>query len=114
MQLYKWDEIAEEQLNPRIARKVIHAQRITICRIRLQKGAVVGTHSHENEQITNLESGMLKFIFPEGEKIVRAGQSLAIPPNLPHKVEALEDAVAVDIFSPVREDWIRGEDAYLR
>ena len=46
--------------------------------------------------------------------VVRAGESLCIPPNVPHSVESLEDSVAVDIFSPVREDWVRGDDAYLR
>ena len=39
---------------------------------------------------------------------------LVIPPHMPHKVEALEDTDVTDIFSPVREDWLRGDDAYLR
>ena len=39
---------------------------------------------------------------------------VAIPPNAPHLVEALEDSLATDLFSPIREDWIRGDDAYLR
>jgi hypothetical protein len=45
---------------------------------------------------------------------VNAGETVAIPPHAPHMVEALEDSVAVDLFSPIREDWIRGDDAYLR
>jgi quercetin dioxygenase-like cupin family protein len=114
MQLYDWAVINEEQLNPLISRRVIHTERMTVCKIRLKKGAVVPMHSHENEQITVLESGKLRFIFENGEKIVSAGETLAIPPHAPHRVEALEDSLAMDLFSPVREDWRRGDDAYLR
>jgi quercetin dioxygenase-like cupin family protein len=46
--------------------------------------------------------------------VVRTGESLQIPGGVPHRVEALEDSVALDLFSPPREDWIRGDDAYLR
>jgi quercetin dioxygenase-like cupin family protein len=114
MQLYNWQQLEEEQLNPMISRKVVHAGRITVCRMRLKKGALVQTHSHENEQITMMESGVLRFVFPDGEKTLRAGDMLTIPPHIPHKVEALEDSEATDLFSPIREDWIRGDDAYLR
>jgi quercetin dioxygenase-like cupin family protein len=114
MQLYNWDSIDEEPLNPLISRRVIHTERMTICRIRLKKGAVVPMHSHENEQITVLETGTLRFIFEQEEKVIHSGDTLAIPPHAPHRVEALEDSVAMDLFSPVREDWRRGDDAYLR
>jgi quercetin dioxygenase-like cupin family protein len=114
MLLYNWDSIDEEDLNPLISRRVIHTERMTICRIRLKKGAVVPMHSHENEQITVVESGTLRFIFDHGDQVVHAGETLAIPPHAPHRVEALEDSLAMDLFAPVREDWRRGDDAYLR
>ena len=114
MLLYNWDSIDEEDLNPLISRRVIHTERMTICRIRLKKGAVVPLHSHENEQITVLETGSLKFIFEQEERVIRGGDTLAIPPHAPHRVEALEDSLAMDLFCPVREDWRRGDDAYLR
>jgi len=114
MKLYKWDEVAEEELNPRIKRKMIHTATMTVSRLSLLTGAAVPTHSHINEQISSVESGTLRFVLPSGEVIVRAGESLCIPANLPHSVECLEDCVVVDIFSPVREDWVRGDDAYLR
>jgi unsaturated pyranuronate lyase len=114
MESYNWTSIEEETLNPLISRRVIHTERMTVCRIRLKKGAVVPMHSHENEQITMLESGALRFIFEGEDKIIRAGDALPIPPHAPHRVEALEDSIAVDLFSPVREDWRRGDDAYLR
>lgn len=114
MQLHNWDAIEEEPLNPLISRKVIHTERMTICKIRLKKGAVVPMHSHENEQITVLETGALRFIFQNEDKVIHDGDMLAIPPHAPHRVEALEDSLAMDLFSPVREDWRRGDDAYLR
>ncbi len=114
MTLHDWDEMPEETLNPLASRKVIHTERMTIAQLRLSKGAIVPDHSHENEQVTMLRQGRLRFVVSGEEKIVKGGECLQIPPNAPHSVEALEDSVAVDIFSPAREDWIRGDDAYLR
>jgi quercetin dioxygenase-like cupin family protein len=114
MALYQWERIEEEQLNPLVSRKVIHTDRMTIARLKLKKGAVVPRHSHENEQVTNLETGVLRFLFDDGEQLLRAGESLTIPSYAPHSVEALEDSLAVDLFAPVREDWRSGDDAYLR
>jgi quercetin dioxygenase-like cupin family protein len=114
MKLHRWNEIAREQMNPQVARQVIHAERITIARLYLKKGCVVPRHHHENEQVTVLEEGKLRFVFESGEQVLEGGEAMQIPPNAPHEVEALEDSVALDLFSPIREDWLRGEDAYLR
>ena len=61
-----------------------------------------------------MEQGALRFVLAGEEVILKAGQVLRIPPHVPHSAEALEDSIAVDLFSPVREDWLRGDDAYLR
>ncbi len=114
MNLYAWSSVNEEQLNPLLSRKVIHAGAITVARLQLLKYAVVPTHSHASEQITMLERGALKFIVEGQERIVRAGDVVVIPPHAPHSVEALEDSAATDLFSPPREDWRRGDDSYLR
>ena len=114
MHHYKWNEIPEEILNPMARRKVIHTPQMTIARLWLVKGAIVPNHHHVNEQVTNVESGRLRFIFAQSEVVVCAGDSLVIPPNVPHSVETLEDSVALDLFTPAREDWLRGDDAYLR
>ena len=111
---YIWELLEEEQMNPLLSRQAIHGQNITIARIKLSKSALVPLHSHPNEQITMLERGSLRFVVSGLETILRAGEVLAIPPDAPHMVEALEDSLAVDLFAPVREDWIRGDDAYLR
>ena len=93
---------------------MIHGETMTVARLRLRKGAVVPLHYHVNEQISMVESGRLRVVIAGEECIVASGQTITIPPNAPHLVEALEDAVATDLFCPIREDWIRGDDAYLR
>jgi quercetin dioxygenase-like cupin family protein len=114
MPTYNWTEIPREQMNSLVIRQVIHGERITIARLTLAKGAFVPVHSHVNEQISTVESGRLEFVLNGQRVVIGAGQTLVIPPNVPHSAEALEDSVAIDVFSPVREDWIRGDDAYLR
>ena len=118
MDQHNWATIPQEEMNAKTVRQVVHTERMTIARILLRAGAVVGMHHHENEQVTMMESGALRFVFGGSEAgkeiIVRAGDVLQIPPNVPHMVEALEDSVATDLFAPRREDWLRGDDAYLR
>jgi len=114
MQLHDWSRIEKEQLNPLIARQVIHGKKLTIGRLFLKKGAVVPEHSHPHEQITLLEHGRLLFTIDGREQQLEAGQALEIPSEALHQVRALEDSIAIDVFAPVREDWIRGDDAYLR
>jgi quercetin dioxygenase-like cupin family protein len=111
---YCWKDVVAEHMNPRLTRQAIHSERLTIARLGLMRGALVPEHKHENEQVTMLEKGRLKFVVDGEETILEAGEALAIPPDAPHWVEALEDSVAIDVFSPRREDWIRGEDSYLR
>jgi quercetin dioxygenase-like cupin family protein len=114
MQHFQWHGIPIERMNPLISRQVIHAGTMTIARLVLKKGAVVPLHAHVNEQISTIDSGSLRFEVDGREIVVKAGESLVIPPNVPHMAEAHEDCTATDVFSPVREDWVRGDDAYLR
>ena len=114
MDQYNWTTIPREEMNAKTVRQAIHTERMTIAKILLRQGAVVPMHHHENEQVTMMQSGALRFMFGGEEVIVRAGDVLQIPPNVPHMVEALEDSEATDLFSGRREDWISGDDAYLR
>src|SRR5438445_13860968 len=82
-----------------------------------KKGATVPRHVHVAEQITFIIDGALRLVLgADGDEIheVRAGEVLIIPSNEPHSATALEDTYDLDIFSPPREDWIKGQDAYLR
>ena len=114
MQLYKWNDVQKEQLNATFGRQVIHGDTITVARVYLNKGCSVPEHSHHNEQISIIEQGSLRFIVAGNEQVVHAGEVLRIPAHVPHSATADEDCVGIDIFAPVREDWRRGEDTYLR
>jgi quercetin dioxygenase-like cupin family protein len=87
---------------------------MTIARLNILKDAVVPEHSHINEQVANVERGELLFHIGAVDQVVGAGESLVIPPNVPHGVVALEDTVVTGIFTPRREAWISGDDAYPR
>lgn len=103
-----------EQLSPSIGRQVLHTGSVTLARIVLAAGAHVPRHEHESEQIANLLEGRLRFTIGGEVQEVAAGESVSIPAWAPHEVEALADSVVLDVFSPPRADWLRGEDAYLR
>ncbi len=114
---YRWDDMPKEELSDSISRRFITGDKTMLAHVYLKKGAIVPKHHHENEQITYILEGALRFwIGDEGahEVIVRPGEVLHIPSNVPHKAEALEDTLDVDIFSPPRQDWIDKSDAYLR
>jgi quercetin dioxygenase-like cupin family protein len=113
---FVWEGMEKEKVTDVISRRVISGERAMLAQIYLEKGAVVPTHFHENEQITYLLEGSLKFwIGEEREEIIlRAGEVLHIPSNVPHQAEALEDCLDVDVFSPPRQDWLDGTDDYFR
>lgn len=113
----RWDDLEKERLNERIGRRMITAERAMLTHVYLDRGAVVPMHSHENEQITYVLEGALRFWIrdEDSEPIdVRAGEVLVLPSWVPHKAVALEDTLDVDIFTPPRQDWLDGTDDYLR
>ena len=114
MKVHSWKNVEREPMTTGIARQVIHSGRMTTARIFMKEGAVVARHSHENEQMSHVLEGRLKFEFDRGDIVVEAGEVLEIPSNEPHRVVALEDSAAMDVFAPARQDWISGDDAYLR
>jgi quercetin dioxygenase-like cupin family protein len=114
---YKWDEIPRETVSPLLDRKLITGDRMMLAHVYLKKGCIVPKHTHQNEQLTYILEGALRFWIGEDESqelVVRAGEVLHIPSMVPHKAEALEDTLDVDVFSPPRADWFDGSDAYLR
>lgn len=109
-----WSSVAVEELNPLLGRHFVVGQNIMLARVLLKKGCIVPEHSHPNEQLTFIAEGALKFWIDGKEIVVSAGECLTIPPNMPHKAEALEDTVDFDVFHPPRADWMNRTDLYLR
>ena len=114
---YRWDQMPREKVSAMLDRRLITGDRMMLAHVYLKKGCVVPRHQHENEQLTYILEGGLRFWIGEDEKEqldVRAGEVLHIPSNVWHKAEAIEDTVDVDVFSPPRQDWIDKTDSYLR
>ncbi len=101
-------------MNPLTTRQYVVGTNTMLARLVLKKGAHVPLHNHMNEQISHVVEGKLEFLLEGKSVTVRAGEVLCIPPHVPHAVNAMEDSVALDIFNPPRQDWIDGDDAYLR
>jgi quercetin dioxygenase-like cupin family protein len=136
--LHRWDELPSQEVTPGIHRRFLTASRVTVARFTLARGTSVPLHAHDHEQISYVVRGALRFNLrspapasaggvdaagPSGrpsvsplarELIVRAGEVLEIPSWTEHGVDALEDAEVIDVFSPVRQDWVDGTDTYFR
>ena len=114
---YRWNDMPREKVTDLLERRLITGDRMMLAHVYLKKGSIVPRHQHENEQLTYILEGALKFWIGEDEQqemIVRAGEVLHIPSMVWHKAEALEDTLDVDIFDPPRQDWLAKTDDYLR
>jgi len=105
--LHRWDEIALEKITEMVSQKIICGEREMMAQIYLKRGALVPMHTHESEQMTYVLQGSLRFLVDGEEVIVREGEVLHIPATVPHQAEALEDTFELDVFSPIRADWVR-------
>jgi quercetin dioxygenase-like cupin family protein len=109
-----WKNVEHEKLNDLIDREMVVGNKLMLARVFLKKGAHVPKHQHHNEQVTYIMEGALKFAIDGKEIVVRAGEVLCIPSNMPHEAWALEDTLDLDVFDPPREDWLNKTDGYLR
>lgn len=113
--LYDLGHVPVEQMGPGITRQTIHNAQSTMAKWVFAKDAVVPLHHHANEQITWITSGSVE-VFSQGKRfVVTAGQVIVFPPNVPHEFRSLQDGtVDIDIFTPVRQDWIDGTASYIK
>jgi quercetin dioxygenase-like cupin family protein len=85
---------------------VVHGERTLMGKFKLQQGAEIPPHSHPHEQAGVLISGKLRFRIGDQTIEAQAGDCWCIPGDVPHSVAVLADAVVVEVFSPVREDYL--------
>ena len=109
VRLHRWEEIALEKITEMISQKIIAGEREMLAQIYLKRGAQVPVHAHDSEQMTYILQGALKVVVGGDEITVREGEVLHIPSGVPHQSEALEDTFELDVFSPIREDWLRSD-----
>ena len=114
---HRWEAMPKEKVHDLLHRRLICGNRLMLAHVYLTKGCIVPKHSHENEQLTYVLEGALKFFVGDDDReevVVHAGEVLHLPGNVPHEAHALEDTLDVDVFYPPREDWLKKTDAYLR
>jgi len=117
VRLVSWEDLPQEELKPGLNRHWVNGEKAMLAQIYFKKGVSVPKHSHENEQFAYVLKGALLFRIGDDqteEVVVRAGEVLHIPSNVPHSAEALEDTLDLDVFVPPRQDWLDGADDYLR
>ncbi len=114
MQHLAWQSIKKEAMNDKLWRKVVSGEKAMVAQLGLSKDCMVPLHHHESEQISVVLQGAMKFELDGRELIVRGGEVLVIPSNLPHSALAIEDSTVIEVFSPIRHDWLNGTDNYLR
>ena len=117
LQTVNWDEIELETVNPHLKRRIVTGDLMTVARIYIADGFTVPLHSHHNEQVTQVISGRMRFVFGEnreGETELGPGDVVVIPAHLPHEATAIGDVEEMDMWAPRRQDWLDGTDDYLR
>lgn len=114
---YRWDDMPKERVNDLLDRRLITGERMMLAHVYLKKGCIVPMHSHDNEQLTYIVDGALRFWIGDEKAesfVVSSGEVLVIPSHVPHKAEAVVDTLDVDVFCPPRQDWLDKTDDYLR
>jgi quercetin dioxygenase-like cupin family protein len=114
VRLHRWDEIALEKVTEMLSRKIVTGDREMLAQVYLKAGCIVPMHAHESEQMTYILQGALRFLVDGEDITVREGEVLHIPSQIPHQAEALDDTFSLDVFSPIRQDWLEHTDDYFQ
>jgi quercetin dioxygenase-like cupin family protein len=110
---HRWSQVPAEAITPAIDRRFITAERVTLANFQLKAGGVVPRHAHEQEQLTYVVSGALKFVVDGDALVASGGDVVQIPSGVEHEVQVLEDSAVIDVFAPIRQDWIDKTDTYF-
>jgi quercetin dioxygenase-like cupin family protein len=110
MRLYRWDELALDKATELVSRKIVRGERQILAQVYLKRGALTPLHRHDSEQMTYVLQGALRCLVGGEEVVVREGEVLHIPSGAPHQAEALEDTFELDVFSPIRREWIDDQE----
>ena len=101
------NDIAWEETAPGIKRKIMsYDERLMVVKVAFERGAVGTLHQHHHTQITHVESGSFEVEISGEKKVLKSGDAFYVPPNAVHGAVCLEDGVLIDVFSPMREDFV--------
>ena len=110
VRLHRWDEIALDKVTEMLSRKIVTGDREMLVQVYVKRGCLVPLHAHQSEQMTYVLQGALKFLVAGEDITVREGEVIQIPSGVEHQAEALEDTFELDVFSPVRQEWLTGSE----
>jgi len=100
-------EIPWEEVDKGMKRKIMaYDDKLMVVKVEFEKGGVGALHQHYHSQITHVESGRFEVQINGEKRILAAGDAFYIPPNAIHGAVCLEPGVLIDVFSPMREDFI--------
>ena len=102
----RWAAIELDKVTELISRKIVAGERQMLVQVYLKRGAHVPAHRHESEQLQYVLEGALRCVVGGEEVVVREGEVLVIPAGVHHQAEALADTFALDLFCPVRTEWL--------
>jgi quercetin dioxygenase-like cupin family protein len=106
MTLFKLNESKEMELAPGIRARIINSENMSVAHVTLDSGVVMPEHRHPNEQIVNVIQGELELTVAGEPRVLKPGLVEVLPPDMPHAARALTDCRVIDIFYPVRADWL--------
>jgi quercetin dioxygenase-like cupin family protein len=109
-----WETLKTEWVTDELSRQVIHGEKATVTRLTFKVDSKIERHHHVSEEYCWILSGALEYKLDDRTIVVRAGEIIVVPSDAPHAIVALEDTTCIYIFAPMREDWLKGEDQYLR
>lgn len=113
MEPVQWSEVSAERFGEGIERRVVWGRAGTLARFHIAAGTHVAEHSHSSEQFTHLVAGAMRLRVGERTIEFRPGDVFVIPAGAPHEAWFDAESVVLDFFAPPRQDWRRGESAYL-
>ena len=115
MAFVDWSAVPEIVLGPGVRIRAPHGERLMISLVELDEGGVVPAHEHPHEQAGIVLEGRMELTIGEESRVLEAGQAYLIPSGVRHAARPVGGPCRVlDIFSPVREDYARGRNAYVR
>ena len=103
--------IAWEEVGPGVQRKIMaYDQSLMVVRVQFAAGSVGNVHQHYHSQITHVESGAFEVEIDGKKEVLKGGDAFYIPPNKLHGCVCLEAGVLIDVFSPMREDFVTSSE----
>ncbi|MDH4222707.1 MAG: cupin domain-containing protein [candidate division Zixibacteria bacterium] len=106
MPIFYLDKLPALEIAPGIVGRIVTADSMTVAHVSIVAGSILPEHAHVHEQVVNVIQGKLELTVEGKVHILIPGTAMVLPPNVPHSGKAITDVKVIDVFHPVREDFI--------